>query len=202
MFKCLAASNEFTSSSSSNELVLTSSKHLLATKWNSVRSRQLSQFLSLFGSNYLGALIPIRGRAFRGFSSACSFSSPFSSSSSTLFSSSSRRCAWRRGFSEVLGKFNVRVRAASVLVEGISCARLLTAAPASARVDRPLTGEEGAVCAMHNVSRVVVIRKYSTPLLFKKFLARVRGRVWSAYMRPTPFLIARFKAVHLQCYYS
>ena len=57
----------------------------------------------------------------------------------------------------------MRVRAVPVLVEGIPKARLLADAAASARVDRPLTGEVGAVCAMHYVSRVVVVRKGSTP---------------------------------------
>ena len=63
----------------------------------------------------------------------------------------------------------MRVRAAFVLVQGIPCARLLTVAAASARVDEPLAGEAGAVYAMHYVSRVVVVRKGSTPPFFKDF---------------------------------
>ena len=51
----------------------------------------------------------------------------------------------------------MRVRAVPVLVEGIPKAKLLAAAAASARVDRPLAGEVGAVCAMHYVLRVVVV---------------------------------------------
>ena len=63
----------------------------------------------------------------------------------------------------------MRIRAIPVLVEGIPKARFLAAAAASARVDRPLAGEVGAVYLMHYVLRVVVVRKGSTPPYFANF---------------------------------
>ena len=60
----------------------------------------------------------------------------------------------------------MKVRAIPVLVEGISKARFLAAAADLARV---VAGEVGAVCAMHYVLRVVVVRKSSTPPYFANF---------------------------------
>ena len=58
--KCLEASNKFTSRSRRREVVLSSSGHLMALKWNSVRSSHVSKFLSFLDQNVLGLIMPIR----------------------------------------------------------------------------------------------------------------------------------------------
>ena len=63
----------------------------------------------------------------------------------------------------------MRVRAIPVFVKGIPKARFLAAAAASARVDRHLAKEVGALCAMHYVLRVVVVLKGNTPFYFANF---------------------------------